>query len=150
MNNPTTEEQRAPPDPSHKLTLSRREIVSAASAALVAATVGLGAAPAEASSGGSTEGFFLTLGDRVFFIQSNWLRYFEVTELYRQNGHPDAADKFMKYGAAKKVPSAAYYADLADPTETSETLPTTLTFTPLLPPDDTHTYLAMMVSPPTA
>ena len=106
-----------------------------------------------------TEGYFIVYEDRmnssegeddtrIFFISSEWLSYFEVTDAYVLNGI-DPAEVVTKirglpqsHSKLRKV--RLFYGDGAD---IWDPLPG-LTLIPPTPPQASETYLAAMISPP--
>ncbi|WP_262273068.1 hypothetical protein [Microvirga yunnanensis] len=131
---------------------TRRDLL--ALAGTFVATVGSAAVPAHAAPG-KTEGYFLVYdprgggsdpdtGTRIFFISSEWLQYFEVTDVYRQmNMDPAAVANKIRQSASPKVRTMkALYGDVAD---IEGPVGGTTLITPR-PPTGSETYLAMMIS----
>lgn len=138
------------PQPSETTRRSLLAIAGTLAATAVSAVV-----PATAASG-KVEGFFLVYepkgsgsdpdaDTRIFFLSSEWLQYFEVTDVYRQmNMDPaDVVRNIRQSGSAKVRRMKVLYSDVAD--IVGPVGGTTL-ITPR-PPVGSETYLAMMISP---
>ena len=129
---------------------SRRQVLAAAGAALACSASAGAAATAE----GRTEGYFFVFtatgqdtDDRVFFISSEWLEMFEVTDVYLAAGYDpkDVVKNIRKAKALKgKTPHqfSALYSDL----EGTQAIPGAA-YVPPPPPNPSQTYLAMMIAP---
>ena len=111
-------------EPPQRPETTRRDLL--ALAGTFVATAVSAAVPANAAPG-KTEGYFLVYdprgggsdpdtGTRIFFIASEWLQYFEVTDVYRQmNMDPAAVASKIRQSSSSKVRSLkALYGDVAD------------------------------------
>ncbi|NGO55778.1 hypothetical protein [Allomesorhizobium camelthorni] len=126
-----------------QLPLSRRDVMLG-SAAFLSASGPISAAQANPNA----EGYFLTVGDdRIFFIRSEWLVYFEVTALVADQTKLHRIVRKISRHSKKKQSSALYIDDV--PGDASERLrvidPQLGSLMPTIPPTSGHTYLAMMV-----
>lgn len=150
------------------LSMTRRDVIAAAGA-----TVFMSAqAGSPASAAVQAEGYFLVFNkqsgipgnadqyDRVFFIPSDWLEVFEVTDVYRSK-YPELPSNPSGYenwkeglrrirmnnagNNPKKMKVSALYASSTD-SGAEEALPGKTAIEPTLP-DLNHTYLAMSMSP---
>jgi hypothetical protein len=132
---------------------TRRDLLAIAGTLAVSAVSA--ATPANAATG-KAEGFFLVYeprasgsdpesDTRIFFISSEWLQYFEVTDFYRQMSMDPAAvvSNIRQSGSSKVRRMKVLYGDAAD--IVGPVGGTTL-IAPR-PPATSETYLAMMISP---
>jgi hypothetical protein len=148
---------------------NRRDVLVAAGATVLMSTHASGSASAAVRP----EGYFLVFNqrgggggvsdpaaDRIFFIPSQWLELFELTEVYKDRypelvGAPSGYKNWKEglervrkdnQGHPKKMKISALYATFGDP-GVEEPFPGKIVVGPNLP-DVNQTYLAMSISPP--
>ena len=132
-------------------TISRRAVVGAALAALAAVS------PASARAGKNpkkllADGFFISYKDpnasRLFFLKSEWLSYFDVTDLYTQTDLDNVVGKVQNKARNDNRSQrwSVLYTDVLDSNKdvVEASLAVATTF-PAPPPNST--YLAMSISP---
>ena len=114
---------------------------------VLAAASFAGALPAHAATASGVEGVFLVFKkqDRIFFVPSQWLEVFEITDLYEAVPLDKVVKKIRKEDHGKSTHASVLYGDIADlvnPLNAAEVL---------LPevPTENRTYVAAMVSPAT-
>lgn len=142
--------------------VSRRNVMlgaAATAAGLAAEGISSTAAAATCPQGNPvyTEGFFFVIDDaggkdddRIFFIPSEYLEYFEVTGYYRSVGANDSqwkpeniAQKIRKTAGKKnRYKFSAFYAD-----QQGCPVPGAAAFVQLSIPSQAQTYLAQMIGP---
>jgi hypothetical protein len=133
---------------------SRREIISRAIAVLGASTAGISLAASIGRAGTiqdtppTSEGFFLiapTKGDkgedRIFFLKSSWLQYFEVTDQFGGS----TRDTILK--RSRKADYQKWYVLYGDDLESNNLHLVSQPSVEVPPPPSGGTYLAMSISP---
>jgi len=130
---------------------TRREVIVGSGSLSVLAAAGSSSSSAKTTAiPTGTEGYFLVFDEnkdeadsRVFFISSEWLELFEVTDAYNAKGiKPEQIAKQIRKNTETKRKFRVLYGDNADIFEPVEGA----TFLPPVRPTAGQTYLAMMIS----